>query len=130
MWRMAAACHAGFSAAVQSAGTTTSYSRRCASAAVNVDDIDHQEHGRRRARVGTGRGRTAAVCRGSYIHPVVIADFNDGKLAEALAAKVKRALRGAGTTSDQHDASALSLEAMRALEPVVARYLAASPRRG
>lgn len=81
------------------------------------------------ASVAARLGHTPAVCRGSYIHPVVIADFNDGKLAEALAAKVKRALRGARTTSDALDASALSIEAMRALEPVVARYLAASPRR-
>jgi DNA topoisomerase-1 len=59
-------------------------------------------------------GHTAAVCRASYIHPRVIEDFTANRLGE-LARGLARRRAAAG---------AFEIETLRAIEPVVARYLA------
>ena len=69
-------------------------------------------------------GHTPAVCRGSYVHPRLITDFTDGTLGPALASQTRRALRTAKVKDDTLDAAAITVDALRALEPVVARYLA------
>jgi DNA topoisomerase-1 len=70
-------------------------------------------------------GHTPAVCRASYIHPRVIEDFAGDKLT-ALARQVKRrAPRGRSAPRGV----AITVEALRAIEPIVARYLQASGRR-
>jgi DNA topoisomerase-1 len=60
-------------------------------------------------------GHTPTVCRASYIHPRVIDDFVADKLG-LLARQLKR--RAPRTTS-----AAVAVETLRAIEPVVARYL-------
>ncbi|MEO8701090.1 MAG: DNA topoisomerase IB [Kofleriaceae bacterium] len=57
-------------------------------------------------------GHTPTVCRASYIHPRVLDDFSSGKLA-TLAQQVRR----------RTEAAEIGVEALRAIEPVVARYL-------
>lgn len=64
-------------------------------------------------------GHTAAVCRASYIHPQVIEDFASNKLARLARQLVRRGGKphlGASTT-------AIAIETLRAIEPLVARYL-------
>jgi DNA topoisomerase I len=56
-------------------------------------------------------GHTAAVCKASYIHPRLLADFTAGTLPRLRA----------GT--------AVTVDAMRAIEPAIARYLAPRRRR-
>jgi DNA topoisomerase-1 len=74
-------------------------------------------------------GHTPAVCRASYIHPRVIDDFTADKLG-LLARQLKR--RGGpapGTAAGARRADpardAIAVETLRAIEPVVARYLQA-----
>ena len=70
-------------------------------------------------------GHTPSVCRSSYIHPQLLEDFTTNRLAGSLARAVQRRLHGkVGVTRD-----ALSVEALRAIEPAVARYLEPSRRR-
>jgi DNA topoisomerase-1 len=68
-------------------------------------------------------GHTPAVCRSSYIHPRVLDDFTDGKL-DALAQRIRRKLGDI-----EVGASAIDVRALRAIEPIVARYLEVGPRR-
>jgi DNA topoisomerase-1 len=68
------------------------------------------------AAVAQQLGHTVAVCRKSYIHPGVLDDFAAKKLA-ALARQLKR--RAAISPSGE----AFAVETLRAIEPVVARYL-------
>jgi DNA topoisomerase-1 len=56
-------------------------------------------------------GHTVAICRASYVHPRLLDDFTAGRLA--IARQIRRRVPHAE----------LSLEAMRAIEPIVARYL-------
>ena len=76
------------------------------------------------AAIATQLGHTPAVCRASYIHPKVIDDFSADKLA-VLARQLKRrtgqVLPGA--------TGAIAVETLRAIEPVVARYLDLGRRR-
>jgi DNA topoisomerase-1 len=76
------------------------------------------------AAIASQLGHTPAVCRASYIHPKVIEDFAADKLA-VLARHVKRrttpALPGA--------TGAIGVETLRAIEPLVARYLDQGRRR-
>jgi len=76
------------------------------------------------ATVADHLGHTPAVCRASYIHPRVIEDFSSGALG-ALARQIRRRLRGGATTST----GAINVRALRAIEPLVARYLDGAPRR-
>ncbi len=58
-------------------------------------------------------GHTPAICRASYIHPRVIDDFAADTIATAIGKPIRRRLTGDGSTIDE----------LRAIEPVVARYL-------
>jgi DNA topoisomerase-1 len=72
------------------------------------------------AAVAQQLGHTPAVCRASYIHPRVIDDFTAdklGTLARRLGGRRRLAV------------SPFAVDTLRAIEPVVARYLrAAAPR--
>jgi DNA topoisomerase I len=58
-------------------------------------------------------GHTPAVCRTSYVHPRILDDFVGGKLV-TLAERIERHVR---------TAPAISVDALRAIEPAVAAYL-------
>ena len=71
-------------------------------------------------KVADRLGHTVTICRTSYVHPRLIEDFTANRLARTLAPLVRRRLR-------QHKAKdEIALEALRMVEPVVARYLATS----
>jgi DNA topoisomerase-1 len=70
-------------------------------------------------------GHTVAVCRASYIHPRVIEDFTGDRLA-VLARQIQRR---AGKTRSAGSSAEIATETLRAVEPVVARYLDTSRRR-
>jgi DNA topoisomerase-1 len=70
-------------------------------------------------------GHTTSVCRKSYIHPRVIEDFTSGALARRIGRQIKRRLH----TEIAIEASAIEVDALRAIEPVIARYLAPATRR-
>lgn len=70
-------------------------------------------------------GHTPAVCRSSYIHPRVLDDFTTGKLGTQLARQIRRRI-GTGTVVEP---GALHVDALRAIEPIVARYLDTARRR-
>lgn len=65
-------------------------------------------------------GHTPTVCRASYIHPRVIDDFTENRLAPALARAIKRRVKGEAIVTC---AETISVEVLRAIEPVVAKYL-------
>ncbi|MFT3699351.1 MAG: hypothetical protein QM831_39755 [Kofleriaceae bacterium] len=62
-------------------------------------------------------GHTPAVCRSSYIHPRVLDDFSAGRLAP-LARSLHRRVGEVPVGTD-----AIDVTLLRAIEPVVARYL-------
>ncbi|MEJ7604243.1 MAG: DNA topoisomerase IB [Kofleriaceae bacterium] len=68
--------------------------------------------------VATRLGHTPAVCRSSYIHPRILDDFTTNKLAPALARQIRRRVGEVKV-----DAEHIQVAALRAIEPVVARYL-------
>ncbi|MEO7732830.1 MAG: hypothetical protein ABIY55_17820, partial [Kofleriaceae bacterium] len=68
-------------------------------------------------------GHTPSVCRASYIHPAVIDDFGANKLA-VLARQLKRR-----AAHPETPVSSIAVETLRAIEPVVARYLDPTRRR-
>ena len=66
-------------------------------------------------------GHTPSVCRKSYIHPRVIEDFHGNTLGAAVEKQVRRKLgRGVEITTS---ADTISVMTLRAIEPVVAKYL-------
>ncbi|HEY4059153.1 MAG TPA: hypothetical protein VGM39_21200 [Kofleriaceae bacterium] len=69
-------------------------------------------------------GHTPTICRKSYIHPRVIDDFSSGTLERHLAKQMKRRVKEVAI-----DASAIDVTALRAVEPVVARYLESTVRK-
>jgi DNA topoisomerase-1 len=69
-------------------------------------------------------GHTPAVCRSSYIHPRVLDDFTANKLAPQLARQLHRRVGDIELKPE-----AIDVETLRAIEPVVARYLDRQPRR-
>jgi len=71
------------------------------------------------AEVAQQLGHTPAICRASYIHPRVIDDFTANKLA-ALA---RQLARRAGKPPVHEGTKPIAVETLRAIEPVVARYL-------
>ena len=79
--------------------------------------------------VASRLGHTPAICRKSYIHPRVIEDFTGDRLAPAIARQIRCRLGGAagelGLQSLEQFASCerLGVDVLRAIEPVVARYL-------
>jgi DNA topoisomerase-1 len=69
-------------------------------------------------KVADRLGHTPTVCRTSYVHPRLIEDFSANQLSRTLAPLVRRRLR-------QHKSrDEIAVEALRLIEPVVARYLA------
>ncbi|MEO8845667.1 MAG: DNA topoisomerase IB [Kofleriaceae bacterium] len=74
--------------------------------------------------VSTKLGHTPAVCRSSYIHPRVLDDFAANTLAPRLARAVHRRIGDV-----EISAKAITVDTLRAIEPVVARYLDGQPRR-
>ena len=70
-------------------------------------------------------GHTPTVCRTSYVHPRVLDDFTTGRLAKDLAKQIRRRIGDDVVVC----ADAISLDALRAIEPVVARYLDVARRR-
>jgi DNA topoisomerase-1 len=73
-------------------------------------------------------GHTPAVCRASYIHPRVIEDFSTGALA-ALARRIRHRLPSRPEVSPEVFVDAIGVEALRAIEPLVAGYLDVARRR-
>jgi DNA topoisomerase I len=74
--------------------------------------------------VSTKLGHTPAVCRSSYIHPRVLDDFAANTLAPRLARALHRRIGDVEISAD-----AITVETLRAIEPMVARYLDKQPRR-
>lgn len=70
-------------------------------------------------KVADRLGHTPAICRTSYVHPRLIEDFTENRLARTLVPLERRRLR-------HHAGDELAIEALRAIEPAVARYLATS----
>lgn len=68
-------------------------------------------------------GHTPTVCRKSYVHPRVFDDFTSGELG-GLARQIRRRLG-----SDPAMSTTITVEALRAVEPIVARYLDVARRR-
>ncbi|HEU0032518.1 MAG TPA: hypothetical protein VFQ53_17925, partial [Kofleriaceae bacterium] len=64
-------------------------------------------------------GHTPAVCRSSYVHPRVLEDFTSGRLGTQLARQIKRRVRRDITVCPE----AIDVDVLRAIEPVIARYL-------
>ncbi len=75
--------------------------------------------------VATKLGHTTTVCRKSYIHPRVIEDFTSGALARRIGRQIKRRLH----SEIAIEASAIEVDALRAIEPVIAQYLTPIARR-
>jgi DNA topoisomerase-1 len=69
-------------------------------------------------KVAAQLGHTPAICRKSYIHPQLIEDFMANRLAKTLARHVRRQVR----EMREHDGM-IDVDALRAVEPAVARYL-------
>jgi DNA topoisomerase I len=78
-------------------------------------------------------GHTPAICRKSYIHPRILDDFAGDRLGPALARHIRRRLGAQGCESAGPALGKLvtrfELDALRAIEPVVARYLDPAARR-
>lgn len=70
-------------------------------------------------QVAARLGHTVAICRSSYVHPRLVEDFTAHRLARELRADVARRLRRAHVRE-----GAISVAALRAVEPAVARYVA------
>lgn len=70
-------------------------------------------------------GHTTAVCRKSYIHPRLIEDFTSGVLGRRIGRQMRRRLHADVVI----DASAIEVNALRAVEPIIAHYLAPMARR-
>jgi DNA topoisomerase-1 len=69
-------------------------------------------------------GHTPAICRASYIHPQILDDFAANKLAD-----LARQIRRRGEPGRPATAGAIAIQTLRAIEPVVARYLETGRRR-
>lgn len=68
-------------------------------------------------RVADRLGHTVTVCRTSYVHPRLFEDFTQNKLARSLARQIARRVPA---PDPDHP---IDIEALRAIEPIVARYL-------
>jgi DNA topoisomerase-1 len=77
------------------------------------------------AAVAEQLGHTVAVCRASYVDPRVVDDFTTGRLG-ALAPQIQRRI---GKLRSGGSSSPIAIDALRAIEPVVARYLDRGRRR-
>jgi DNA topoisomerase-1 len=61
-------------------------------------------------------GHTVAVCRASYVHPRLLEDFTANRLAHTLGRAIRRRVR-------HNNGDAFGVDALRAIEHVVARHL-------
>jgi DNA topoisomerase I len=72
-------------------------------------------------------GHTPTICKKSYVHPRILDDFASDRLGPALARHIRRRLRACGGGSPEAELERLvqrfEVDALRAIEPVVARYL-------
>ncbi len=75
------------------------------------------------AAVAERLGHTVAVCRSSYIHPRVLDDFASGKLAPLARALRRQLVDNPTPTAGRKAIDAIAVDALRAIEPAVARYL-------
>ena len=62
-------------------------------------------------------GHTVTICRTSYVHPRLLEDFTENRLAHSLARQIRRRVRHPDPNEP------ITIQALRAIEPVVARYL-------
>ena len=62
-------------------------------------------------------GHTVTICRTSYVHPQLLEDFTENRLAHSLARQIPRRVRRPDPSEP------ITIDALRAIEPVVARYL-------
>ena len=79
------------------------------------------------AAVAAQLGNTPAVCRRSYIHPVVIERFMDGDLADDMGPAVRRLARSLGRADE---GAALDAAMLAGVEKAVVATLARASRRG
>jgi DNA topoisomerase-1 len=77
------------------------------------------------AAVAERLGHTPAICRKSYIHPRLLDEFTADRLDPALARAIRRRLGPRITPC----AAAIDVRVLRAIEPLVARYLDTARRR-
>lgn len=75
-------------------------------------------------RVAAKLGHTVAVCRKSYVHPRILEDFASGRLTRSLGPQLKRRLKRA-----LGEEAEIDVESLRAIEAVVAHYVAPRLRR-
>lgn len=68
-------------------------------------------------RVADRLGHTVTVCRTSYVHPRLFEDFTENRLARSLARQIARRVPA---PDPDHP---IEIAALRAIEPIVARYL-------
>ena len=88
---------------------------------------DHKESIRRVIEAVAERlGHKPSVCRGSYIHPRVIEDFASDRLARRIGGPIRRRL---GRAAIPISSDGIRVEMLRAIEPIVARYLDVGTRR-
>lgn len=81
------------------------------------------------AAIAQQLGHTPAVCRASYIHPRVLEDFTANKLS-VLARQLRRRIdRGRASGTSRASGDGVSVNTLRAIEAVVARYLDVRRRR-
>jgi hypothetical protein len=59
------------------------------------------------------------VCKSSYVHPRLLEDFTADRLTPRLGRAVRKKL---------HGRTRITLDAMRAIEPLVARYVRVQPQ--
>lgn len=76
-------------------------------------------------QVAARLGHTVTICRTSYVHPRLLEDFTEDRLARTLARQIRRRVRELDSTEPV--TSTITIAALRAIEPIVARYL--DPRR-
>jgi len=62
-------------------------------------------------------GHTVTVCRTSYVHPRLLEDFSENRLARSLARQITRRVPAPDPKEP------ITIQALRAIEPIVARYL-------
>ena len=62
-------------------------------------------------------GHTVTICRTSYVHPRLLEDFTENRLARTLARQIARRVPAPDSEAP------ISIQALRAIEPIVARYL-------
>lgn len=73
--------------------------------------------------VSTKLGHTPAVCRSSYIHPCVLDDFTEDRVSAQLVRQLQRRAGAVAMTPET-----IAVDTLRAIEPLVARYLDEQPR--